>query len=97
MNKWLKVPLEEADKITNIGAEIAVDGLVIDATADVRDYLTWRTIDGFVYVYTCLFDLPNKNRMFPQTEGEEEKWLKYADDNGYQLVDELPQNEETEI
>jgi len=89
--RYLKVPFAEADVLREIPEAMVIDGLNIDPEAECTDYLIWEVIEDYSYVNMAIYDLENKNRMYPSSEEEVAKWEALAEDKGWEIVDEKPQ------
>ena len=93
--EYIKVPLVEADAVATIPAQFAELGLNIDLEADPRDYLNYVVIEDYSYVIKGVYDLKNKNRMFPTSDEENEIWDSILADNpNWDVVTSLPQQDE---
>lgn len=88
---WIKIPLEEANQIVHLSDSMLVDGLNLDPTNDVREYLIYSVVDGFVYLFPAFFDLKNKNRINPPSEEESSGWLSFVASKGWVMVDKVPE------
>ena len=92
---FIKLPLTEAVAFNELPTELYEIGLTIpEDIIDVRDILVYSVIENFVYVKMGIYNLVNKNRMYPSSVEETEKWVALvALHENWIVVDSIPFNE----
>lgn len=94
---WVKMTIEEAELFIKPEEDMKIDGLNIDRRKNIREYLQFRIIGGFVYVYKAFFDKNGnrdmRDRTPEQIQAEQDKWDEYILNYGWEEVENIPEQE----
>lgn len=87
---YIKIARTDADSFNMvITEEIAKLPLNLEVGVDIRKYLIYTEIDGFVYIKVGLYDLVNHNRLNEATQEELDMWNSVIKANNWETIDTL--------
>ena len=92
---YIKLLTSDAIKtVILITKEIAdLPNLNLEIGVDIKKYLSWEDIEKYTYIRVGLFDLRNKNRLYPASKEELDMWDKIIKSNKWKTVESKPVKE----